>query len=653
MKTVLPISNFTFTPSLNQVNFSPMGGAFKRQNLYAVINITTGKLIYAVASVTSGFGGTFAGNILTYASSNAGQLNTDVLQVIYDDENAVQIIAGSVTIQDPANVKGVVGTASAVASAIHDGSGTLPILSTPDPLTLREGLDIHVQSASVQGLLNNPLPLPYQNQALSVGYINGGDLVTPAMNIGTNELIVDATQSGPIPVDITGNSGPITVDIGTAPTLDVNILSTSTTVPVSAASLPLPTGAATETTLAAMSAKLPATLGQKSSAQSMAVVLPSDQIVSTTLPDLFITGASAQTATVNNIISNPSGAAGTDASGYRSGSIQVVSTGTAGTFAFESSNDNVNWVAMPVVNSSLINGAMINAAITATASQIVYSFPITGRYIRLRIVTTITGGSIQAFTRLSQAPFTASTQAVGQSTGTNLNVAVSTVTSSNTAIPNSASDVASAALTTTTTTATITPSNGVAYQVVIPVTVVGGTNPTLDVSIEESDDTGTNWVRVYDFPRITGTGVYRSGPIKLRGNRVRYVQTVGGTSPSFTRSIQRLQRSDTIFSRLTMINRTIDPNTLNSTSTVLYCDGASEFNYYIRCTAQTTAATIQIQFSDDNTNWYSPATATLTTINGIVKGQIADEYWRFARAIVTAAGSGITLGEFSLKAARE
>ena len=102
-----------------------------------------------------------------------------------------------------------------------------------------------------------------------------------------------------------------------------------------------------------------------------------------------------------------------------------------------------------------------------------------------------------------------------------------------------------------------------------------------------------------------------------------------------------------------MIDRTINPNTLNSTSAVLFCDGTSEFNFYARCTAQTTAATIQIQFSDDNVNWYSPASATLTTAVGFVKGQVSDEYWRFARAIVTSAGSGITLGEFSLKAARE
>lgn len=49
------------------------------------------------------------------------------------------------------------------------------------------------------------------------------------------------------------------------------------TQPVSAASLPLPTGAATETTLAAVSGKLPATLGQKTNGNSLAVTIASDQ----------------------------------------------------------------------------------------------------------------------------------------------------------------------------------------------------------------------------------------------------------------------------------------------------------------------------------------------------------------------------------------
>jgi hypothetical protein len=62
-----------------------------------------------------------------------------------------------------------------------------------------------------------------------------------------------------------------------ASSLPVAIASNQGAVPVSAASLPLPTGAATEATLSAASAKLPASLGQKLMAASLAVVLASDQ----------------------------------------------------------------------------------------------------------------------------------------------------------------------------------------------------------------------------------------------------------------------------------------------------------------------------------------------------------------------------------------
>lgn len=57
------------------------------------------------------------------------------------------------------------------------------------------------------------------------------------------------------------------------------------TQPVSAASLPLPSGASTEATLSAASAKLPATLGQKTAAASMAVVLASDKQVNVGIGD--------------------------------------------------------------------------------------------------------------------------------------------------------------------------------------------------------------------------------------------------------------------------------------------------------------------------------------------------------------------------------
>jgi hypothetical protein len=221
---------------------------------------------------------------------------------------------------------------------------------------------------------------------------------------------------------------------------------------------------------------------------------------------------------------------------------------------------------------------------------------------------------------------------------------VTTVTAANLAIPGIIADVASAALTTTTTTATLTPTFGTAYQVNIPVTAVTGTNPTLDMSIEESTNSGTDWIKVYDFPRITSTGQYNSPILRMTGNRVRYVQTVGGTTPSFTRSVNRLQISHAASQIVQLINRTIVPNTLNSTSTSLFVEGCLDFNIMVRCTAQTTPATITLQFSHNATDWHTSGT-TVATIVGIAHAKVQNEMWKFARLIVTAAGTGITLGE--------
>ena len=212
-------------------------------------------------------------------------------------------------------------------------------------------------------------------------------------------------------------------------------------------------------------------------------------------------------------------------------------------------------------------------------------------------------------------------------------------------IPGIVADVASAALTTTTTTAAFTPTFGTAYQVNIPVTVVTGTTPTLDVVIEESDDSAVaNWFPVYSFPRITAVGAYRSPVLRMRGNRVRYVQTVTGTTPSFTRAVNRLQASHAATQIVQLIDRTIVPNTLNSATPAFLVEGCQDFNFLVRCTAQTTAATLTLQFSHDGTNWHTTGN-TLATIVGFAHGKVANEQWKFARLIVTAAGTGITLAE--------
>lgn len=95
---------------------------------------------------------------------------------------------------------------------------------------------------------------------------------------GTNCAPITAAN----PLQVSGSSVPT----GTAGTPSASVLSVQgvaggTAQPVSAASLPLPTGAATEATLAAASAKLPASLGAKTGSASLSVVPNSDTSFST------------------------------------------------------------------------------------------------------------------------------------------------------------------------------------------------------------------------------------------------------------------------------------------------------------------------------------------------------------------------------------
>lgn len=317
-------------------------------------------------------------------------------------------------------------------------------------------------------------------------------------------------------------------------------------------------------------------------------MMPADSsgaLPTTELP-LVVAGQSAQTAAINNILTTTAGANPIDVSGFRSASVQVVSTGTAGTFIFEQSNDGVNWVALPVFNGALVTGVPITAAITATASAIIYSFALRCTYLRLRIATTITGGSIRAFTRLSTDSWTPSVALVASNTAANLQT-TATVTGYPTAAA-SADALAnptvtkldatnlvfngttwdrqrgmSTALTTGDTGAKTATGNGATItnvgnkgvQILVNMGAVTGTSPTAVFKVQGSTDAGTTW---YDIPgattaAITATGQYGimiypgiavTAGVATTGTTAtanmviprtwRVVWTIGGTTPSFT-----------------------------------------------------------------------------------------------------------------------
>jgi hypothetical protein len=218
--------------------------------------------------------------------------------------------------------------------------------------------------------------------------------------------------------------------------------------------------------------------------------------------------------------------------------------------------------------------------------------------------------------------------------------------------PVTVADVVSAALITSTTTAAITPTFGTTYSVNIPVTAVTGTTPTLDFRIEESLDSGTNWRPVYDFPRITATGFYQSPVLTLTGNRVRYVQTVGGTTPSFTRAVNRLQNALNVDPLRQQFDRSIVLTTLNSTTPALLADGSGNVMLTVNVGAiTTTAPQLILQASDDNgATFYDISTALTAVASSTVSLKVNGVLGQFVRARVSTAGVGVTAGYVMIRA---
>ena len=233
------------------------------------------------------------------------------------------------------------------------------------------------------------------------------------------------------------------------------------------------------------------------------------------------------------------------------------------------------------------------------------------------------------------------------------NIGTGTLTAANLNFPGIIADLSSSALTSTTTTSAFTPTFGTCYSVNIVVTSVSGSFATMDVAIEESDDSGTNWFKVYDFPRITLGGAYRSPIMRLTGNRVRYVQTVGGTSPSFTRSINRLQSSTNNEAVRQLINRTIVLTTLNSTTPSLDtrdCGNRAQLVVNVGAIT-TTAPAIQLEGSDDNgDSWYSIGAPLTAVASSTVQQTVVDINAALMRARVSTAGVGVTAGYVMIKA---
>ena len=345
--------------------------------------------------------------------------------------------------------------------------------------------------------------------------------------------------------------------------------------------------------------------------------------------------------------SNPTGTATANSaveivvSSASSVTIGVSGTYTA-TLSVQVSTDGTNWTTLTYNSlTNVVNGGA-QANITGTGAFILQ----TVGWLRMRITaTTAVTGTATISLRAVNAPSIVTINSPLPS-GTNPMGSVA-LNQTNLVV-----DVTSSPITSTATTGQFIPSTGVAYSVSIPVTAVTGTTPTLDVNIEESDDAGVNWFVVYSFPRITATGVYRSPMLPLRGNRVRYVQTVGGTSPSFTRSINRLQSNGIPQAAISqLINRSIVLTTLNSTTTSLNVQGSRNLQLVINIGTASTPPQLQLEGSEDNgTTWYAIGSPLVAVASSTVQFTLSTMInTQLVRARVSTIGVTVVAGYVLLK----
>jgi hypothetical protein len=451
-----------------------------------------------------------------------------------------------------------------------DGSGvTQPISGT---VTANTGLaqpltDTQLRAAAVPvsgAFFQATQPVSVASQPLPTGASTETTLAALNTKIpSVGQALMAASQ----PVVIASNQSAISVNTGLSqPLTDAQIRATAlpvsgtffqATQPISATALPLPTGAATETTLAALNTKTPA-LGVAAPTAASPVVLANSVIV----------GAAASIAALNTDLLTGTVSGWFDATNYRSVSVQIVGSAgiTAGAITFEQTNDTTAAAAgnlWPIDEMATATPTPIIAAVTIAASTTrSFGAPVTHRFVRVRVSTAFATANVQAIANFSQATYWRQTLTVHQASAANLQTTVSgtitatvgTSTTGGVISPLTVAGVsveASTAKTVTATGTTITNNSANGLMLFVNVSVVSGTSPTLAVRLQVQDPVSALWVDVPGAATASITTVsttlltVATGVTPVANVAVNYpvprvyrvAWTIGGTTPSFTFSV--------------------------------------------------------------------------------------------------------------------
>ena len=195
--------------------------------------------------------------------------------------------------------------------------------------------------------------------------------------------------------------------------------------------------------------------------------------------------------------------------------------------------------------------------------------------------------------------------------------------------------------------------SGATYQ--LSVGSVTGTNPTLDLKIQESVDNIT-WVDIYQFQRITASSTVVQTPvIRVSGQYIRYVRTIGGTGPNFTFTINKVSRSGVQGALIrAFFDRTPNPLTVNSTTATYYVGGCTGIEMIVCLGAGGSGPNPHfiLDFSEDGTNWVAITATDTGNLNANTCSNVSTNIYqpKYVRGrVLTAGSSGYTLNYVCIK----
>jgi hypothetical protein len=359
------LTSYSFTPGAANAGTVVVSGSYALEQFLLITNVTTGAVIYQFNKPSKGGAvSTGGGNTtLTLEADTSAMSAGDRLQVFVDDGQNAQVSLTNASVE----ISNDVGNAVPVSAA--------------------------------------SLPLPS-------GAATSANQSTANASLSSIDGKLPALSSGRVPVDV-GTS----INVG-----EVEVKNdTGNPVPISASSLPLPSGAATETTLASVNGKLPAL-----DTGAVPVLVKNGQLeIQNDTGNPIPVGPAATLQLTGSASANNTDLFSVDCSGYRSINFQI--TGTwSGIITFQVSNDNITWNGLGVFPAA---GA--GATSSSTAANGAWFGPLGGfNYARIRF-TTYTSGTASVVGNLLREPVSSATS-VSSATVTVGNIAASTASSNTT-----------------------------------------------------------------------------------------------------------------------------------------------------------------------------------------------------------------------------